>query len=128
MFCVAVDLILAVVYLVFWLRERKIRRESVQAQVLNKHFTNISAIEEFERSLMVDPNLLVGYSRAFNIQSDSVAMEKSLMVDLKFSNLSLALEGGKKTILRGVSGQIRSGRVTAIMGPSGAGSKPNRTI
>ena len=128
MFCILVDLVIALIYLTFWLRERKIRKASQRSQILNKHFTTISVLEEFERSLTVDPNLLVGYSRAFNIQSETEAMEKSLMIDLKFSNLSLALEGGKKTILRGVSGQIRSGRVTAIMGPSGAGSKPNRTI
>lgn len=37
-----------------------------------------------------------------------------------FKNLGLTLSGNK-TILEGVSGEIRAGRLTAIMGPSGAG-------
>ncbi|KAK9293492.1 hypothetical protein QLX08_011582 [Tetragonisca angustula] len=46
-------------------------------------------------------------------------------VDLAFTNLSYRVrEGGKnnvKTILKSVSGRLRSGELTAIMGPSGAG-------
>ncbi|KAJ3111510.1 hypothetical protein HDU96_005641 [Phlyctochytrium bullatum] len=41
-------------------------------------------------------------------------------MEFSFSRLGLTLPSGK-TVLEGVSGQIRSGRMTAIMGPSGAG-------
>ncbi|KAJ3032614.1 hypothetical protein HDU99_010912, partial [Rhizoclosmatium hyalinum] len=43
---------------------------------------------------------------------------ESLRMDFKFEGLSLKLATGKQ-ILKGVSGEIKSGRMTAIMGPSG---------
>ncbi|XP_050307986.1 ATP-binding cassette sub-family G member 4 isoform X2 [Anthonomus grandis grandis] len=44
-------------------------------------------------------------------------------VDLSFSDLSFTVKQGtqEKTILKNVSGKLRSGELTAIMGPSGAG-------
>lgn len=46
-------------------------------------------------------------------------------VDLAFSNLTYRVQEGRKsnvkTILKSVSGSLRSGELTAIMGPSGAG-------
>jgi ABC-type transport system involved in cytochrome bd biosynthesis fused ATPase/permease subunit len=47
---------------------------------------------------------------------------QGLRLDLTFEGLGLTLPAPvSKTILRGVRGRIRPGRVTAIMGPSGAG-------
>ena len=46
---------------------------------------------------------------------------KAYSLDIQYSNLSLTVSGGGPTVLKGVSGQIKPGRVTAIMGPSGAG-------
>ncbi|KAI9335103.1 P-loop containing nucleoside triphosphate hydrolase protein [Obelidium mucronatum] len=43
-----------------------------------------------------------------------------LQMNYEFDGLSLTLPDGK-TILQGVSGSINAGRMTAIMGPSGAG-------
>jgi hypothetical protein len=46
----------------------------------------------------------------------------SLRLDVTFSDLGLTLPMPlNKTILKGVSGRIKPGRVTAVMGPSGAG-------
>ncbi|XP_024945020.1 ATP-binding cassette sub-family G member 1 isoform X2 [Cephus cinctus] len=45
-------------------------------------------------------------------------------IDVEFSDLTYTVPTGKKSsklILRGVSGQFRSGELSAIMGPSGAG-------
>jgi ABC-type multidrug transport system fused ATPase/permease subunit len=44
-----------------------------------------------------------------------------LRLSFEFDELSLTLSNGK-TILNGISGSIRAGRMTAIMGPSGVGS------
>jgi len=44
-----------------------------------------------------------------------------LRMDFSFSGMSLQLPTGKK-VLQGVTGEIKAGRMTAIMGPSGAGS------
>ncbi|XP_028413508.1 ABC transporter G family member 28-like [Dendronephthya gigantea] len=47
---------------------------------------------------------------------------KSYTIDISFKNLGLTLKGGdQKVVLQGVTGHVRSGEVTAVMGPSGAG-------
>ncbi|KAJ3094464.1 hypothetical protein HDU97_008035 [Phlyctochytrium planicorne] len=48
------------------------------------------------------------------------AIGENLRMNFGFKDLSLTLPSGI-TVLKGVSGQIRAGRMTAIMGPSGAG-------
>ena len=49
---------------------------------------------------------------------------KGLRIDLDFEGLGLTLPAPlSRTILRGVRGRIRPGRVTAVMGPSGAGEQ-----
>ncbi|KAI8838034.1 P-loop containing nucleoside triphosphate hydrolase protein [Chytriomyces cf. hyalinus JEL632] len=45
---------------------------------------------------------------------------RELRMNFRFDNLALVLKNGK-TILQGVTGEIRSKRMTAIIGPSGAG-------
>ncbi|XP_046846445.1 ABC transporter G family member 28-like isoform X3 [Xenia sp. Carnegie-2017] len=43
-------------------------------------------------------------------------------IDISFENLGLTLKSGsRKVVLQGVTGHVRSGEVTAVMGPSGAG-------
>ncbi|GMI46325.1 hypothetical protein TrCOL_g9564 [Triparma columacea] len=44
-----------------------------------------------------------------------------LRMDIEFDNLGLILNGTKKRVLNSVTGLLRAGRITAIMGPSGAG-------
>jgi hypothetical protein len=46
---------------------------------------------------------------------------RQIEMDFKFTDMSLKI-GESKTILNGVNGEIKSSRMTAIMGPSGAGS------
>ena len=46
--------------------------------------------------------------------------DEDLRMNFKFTDLSLTLPNGK-TVLQGVTGEIRSACMTAIMGPSGAG-------
>ncbi|KAJ3308985.1 hypothetical protein HDU76_003758, partial [Blyttiomyces sp. JEL0837] len=46
--------------------------------------------------------------------------KENLRMNLEFKELKLSLGGGR-TILEGVSGEIKAGRMTAIIGPSGAG-------
>eukprot|EP01123_Difflugia_compressa_P012693 TRINITY_DN5542_c0_g1_i1.p1 TRINITY_DN5542_c0_g1~~TRINITY_DN5542_c0_g1_i1.p1 ORF type:complete len:1022 (+),score=141.02 TRINITY_DN5542_c0_g1_i1:292-3066(+) len=53
-----------------------------------------------------------------------VTLRKKLhTVDISFENLSLTIEkkNSKKVVLSGVNGVVRAGRITAVMGPSGAG-------
>ncbi|KAK7279333.1 hypothetical protein RJT34_24382 [Clitoria ternatea] len=43
------------------------------------------------------------------------------VIEIAFKDLTLTLKGKRKHILRCVSGKLMPGRVTAVMGPSGAG-------
>ncbi|MQM07563.1 hypothetical protein Taro_040408 [Colocasia esculenta] len=42
-------------------------------------------------------------------------------IEIAFKDLTLTLKGKKKSLIRCVTGKIMPGRVTAVMGPSGAG-------
>jgi ABC-type multidrug transport system ATPase subunit len=48
-------------------------------------------------------------------------MKTNYTIDFEFKELGLELKENKKKVLAGVTGQILHGRVTAVMGPSGAG-------
>lgn len=64
----------------------------------------------------------VEVARTLKRQNSSEAMRMQHRIDISFDNLGLRLKSGSKaTLLRGVSGDLRSGRICAIMGPSGAG-------
>ncbi|CAA2997206.1 ABC transporter G family member 24-like [Olea europaea subsp. europaea] len=46
---------------------------------------------------------------------------KRLLVEIAFRDLTVTLKGKNKNLLRSVTGKIRPGRITSVMGPSGAG-------
>ena len=54
-------------------------------------------------------------------KSSALSTPKKLTIDIKFENLGLRLRTTGKKVLQGVTGEIRSGRMTAVMGPSGSG-------
>lgn len=55
-------------------------------------------------------------------QPDEVLFRKKRFeIELAFNELSLVLKGSGKKILSNVTGKLSPGRITAIMGPSGAG-------
>ena len=43
------------------------------------------------------------------------------LIEISFNDLTLTLKAYNKHILRSVTGKIKPGRITAVMGPSGAG-------
>ena len=51
----------------------------------------------------------------------SVEDKGPLRMDIEFKKLGLELHGSRRKVLNGVTGSILSGRITACMGPSGAG-------
>jgi len=51
----------------------------------------------------------------------SLRDKRDTMMDLTFIRLGLVLRSNGAKVLNGVTGRCRPGRVTAIMGPSGAG-------
>ncbi|KAK8662281.1 hypothetical protein V6N13_091865 [Hibiscus sabdariffa] len=48
-------------------------------------------------------------------------MRKRPLIEISFNDLTLTLKGKEKHLLRCVTGTIKPGRITAVMGPSGAG-------
>ncbi|CAN1149097.1 ABC transporter G family member 24 [Linum perenne] len=48
-------------------------------------------------------------------------VKKRPLIEISFKDLTLTLKNQKKHLLRCVTGKIKPGRITAVMGPSGAG-------
>ncbi|KAL2525868.1 ABC transporter G family member 24 [Abeliophyllum distichum] len=46
---------------------------------------------------------------------------KRPLIEIAFRDLTVTLKGKNKILLRSITGKIRPGRITAVMGPSGAG-------
>lgn len=64
------------------------------------------------------PNL--SYSGVISLATDTKVITRPPM-EVVFKDLTLTLKGKKKHLLRCVSGKLSPGRVSAVMGPSGAG-------
>ncbi|XP_057954657.1 ABC transporter G family member 28-like isoform X2 [Malania oleifera] len=60
------------------------------------------------------------FSGVISMATD-VEIEKRPTIEVAFKDLTLTLKGKKKHLLRCVTGKIMPGRVSAVMGPSGAG-------
>ncbi|XP_002077587.3 ATP-binding cassette sub-family G member 1 isoform X1 [Drosophila simulans] len=90
-------------------------------------------MNQYSWKQFLENNNLLGTAGASQLKAQIVpAQPKTLQhlpkrpaVDLAFHNLTYRVKEGNrsnaKTILKGVSGRLRSGELTAIMGPSGAG-------
>ncbi|KAI8611099.1 P-loop containing nucleoside triphosphate hydrolase protein [Chytriomyces sp. MP71] len=82
--------------------------------------------DEKETTALVRKNTLNSNDIAKNITALTAGFHKglegneTLSMNYDFDSLSLRLPDGKE-ILQGVTGSIKAGRMTAIMGPSGAG-------
>ncbi len=48
---------------------------------------------------------------------------RRVAMHVEFFSLGLVLRASGKRLLRGVTGQVRHSRLTAVMGPSGAGAR-----
>ncbi|KND05205.1 uncharacterized protein SPPG_00865 [Spizellomyces punctatus DAOM BR117] len=93
--------------------ENMVAHQTIQLDLIKKDDPEIVPYSPRERSVIDTSCLVKGFSRALGGRTD-------LSMNFKFRNLSLVLPDGKP-ILSGVTGEIRPGRMTAIMGPSGAG-------
>ncbi|ERM94849.1 ABC transporter G family member 28 isoform X1 [Amborella trichopoda] len=69
---------------------------------------------------MQQQNKNLTFSGVISMATDSEIRTRPI-IELAFKDLTLTLKGKKKHLLRCVTGKIMPGRVTAVMGPSGAG-------
>ena len=94
----------------------------IGVQTVGTSVDNVTDADESPDAPLNTSLLLSAFNRGLGSEKEEA---RPIRVDFKFEDLGLKLgkkQGGKE-ILKGVSGEIRSGRLTAIMGPSGAGSR-----
>ncbi|KAJ3065620.1 hypothetical protein HDU98_011047, partial [Podochytrium sp. JEL0797] len=124
-----IDFVLAVVFC--WIRYHEHTLANPNTPLLSLNRPSKTAPPSptttlFDSSLPVKFDSAVGATMEENISALTQSYHKSLhgqdglQMNYEFEGLGLTLAGGKE-ILKGVSGEIRAGRMTAIMGPSGAG-------
>lgn len=53
--------------------------------------------------------------------ANDIDIRKRPMIEVAFKDLSITLKGKNKHLMRCVTGKLSPGRVSAVMGPSGAG-------
>ncbi|KAK4753774.1 hypothetical protein SAY87_001878 [Trapa incisa] len=69
---------------------------------------------------MQEQNKNLTFSGVISMASD-IDIRKRPTIEVAFKDLTLTLRGKNKRLLRSVTGKISPGRVSAVMGPSGAG-------
>lgn len=74
---------------------------------------------EKEKALQ-EKNKNLTFSGVISMATD-IDIRKRPTIEVAFKDLTLTLKGKKKHLLRCVTGKISPGRVSAVMGPSGAG-------
>ncbi|KAI3654726.1 hypothetical protein MP228_000106 [Amoeboaphelidium protococcarum] len=126
-FCVIVDVALAFLYFLLIMHRRKLLKmneissqfDEVDLKTPDAAPESAEVVEDAKDTKAdISPELIAGYSKAFGklFKDDKTGLH----LDFEFQNLGLVLPNGKQ-ILNGVSGQIKSKKLTAIMGASGAG-------
>ncbi|GMN24927.1 hypothetical protein TIFTF001_000749 [Ficus carica] len=74
---------------------------------------------EKEKALQ-EQNKNLTFSGVISMASD-IEIRKRPTIEVAFKDLTLTLKGKNKHLMRSVTGKISPGRVSAVMGPSGAG-------
>ncbi|XP_057534010.1 ABC transporter G family member 28-like [Amaranthus tricolor] len=69
---------------------------------------------------MQQENKNLTFSGIISMATDAEVRKRPLL-EVSFKDLTLTLKGKNKNLLRGITGKLMPGRVSAVMGPSGAG-------
>ncbi|KAJ9540124.1 hypothetical protein OSB04_026630 [Centaurea solstitialis] len=92
-------------------KEKQIHTHS---QIFNYAYGQI----EREKAMQENQNLTFSGVISMAVNTE---VRKSPKIEISFRDLTLTLKGKGKHLLRCVTGKIMPGRITAVMGPSGAG-------
>ncbi|CAH8386889.1 unnamed protein product [Eruca vesicaria subsp. sativa] len=95
--------------------ERK-RIKKSSSQILKDAYSQI----EKERAIELECKDLT-FSGLVNMATFSEVRKKRTLMELSFKDLTLTLKSNGKHLLRCVTGSMKPSRITAVMGPSGAG-------
>ncbi|KNA20495.1 hypothetical protein SOVF_051940 isoform D [Spinacia oleracea] len=97
------------------LKNVKANQYSTHSQIFKYAYGQI----EKEKAMQEQTNNLT-FSGMLSVSTD-IELRKRPTLEVAFQDLTLTLKGKKKHLLRCVTGKISPGRVSAVMGPSGAG-------
>jgi ABC-type transport system involved in cytochrome bd biosynthesis fused ATPase/permease subunit len=106
--CLIIDLVLAAILYAKIRMENKLKLKTIIQPVTNKVDTEEETTVEIPKG---DDLLIEAFDKGLDHQK--------LFMRYDFENLGFKVKD--TTVLQGVTGQIRPGKLTAIMGPSGAG-------
>jgi ABC-type multidrug transport system fused ATPase/permease subunit len=130
-FCLVVDVVIITIFFYLRWRERERVRQLERAfsAKASRRRSRLAHSAFNARQVGSGVPLDDGSSLAPGLKDVSVLVDafkrgmnhQDLCIGFKFEDLGCMLRSGK-VILQGVTGEIRPGRLTAIMGPSGAGS------
>ncbi|KAI3823263.1 hypothetical protein L1987_04696 [Smallanthus sonchifolius] len=96
-------------------KELKARKLHTRSEIFKYAYGQIEKEKALEQQ---DPNLT--FSGVVSMAADPYFRSRP-RIEVSFEDLTLTLKGKNRHLLRSVSGKISPGRVSAVMGPSGAG-------
>lgn len=102
--------------------DRNIKKQAPKAKDLHTRSQIFKyAYGQLEKEkAMQEVNKNLTFSGVISMATDSDVRKRPLL-EVAFKDLTLTLKGKNKHLMRAVTGKIMPGRVTAVMGPSGAG-------
>jgi ABC-type multidrug transport system ATPase subunit len=79
--------------------------------------------EEFDANFLVDQSMNSDFHMNYGtvVNDNNLHRQDQFTVDLRFEELGLVLRSNGNKVLKGVTGEIKHGQLTAVMGMSGAG-------
>lgn len=101
-------------------RSSSIQTERATPSSLNTPLVQSEDSSDIELRASIDVSTQESASTHLAMVGSDMFAERKFRINFEFKNLGLKLKNGA-AVLDGVSGSVRSGRVTAVMGPSGAG-------
>ncbi|RHN48500.1 putative xenobiotic-transporting ATPase [Medicago truncatula] len=107
----------------FQIGDKNIKKQMPKGKKLNTHSQILRyAYGQIEKEkAQQEQNKNLTFSGLISMAGEGEEVNTRPPIEVAFNNLTLTLKGKNKHILRCVSGKIMPGRVSAVMGPSGAG-------
>ncbi|KAJ6229696.1 abc transporter g family member 28 [Anaeramoeba flamelloides] len=107
-------------FILKYVEQKRKEREIYRKFGFDKRSVMASVV--FSGLTVMQPNYQVKLHSEEEGSKNPLEQERSFYLDFEFDDLGLTIKGrSKKVVLKGVTGKIFHGSVTAIMGPSGAG-------
>ncbi|MCH86242.1 putative white-brown complex protein 30-like, partial [Trifolium medium] len=107
----------------FQIGDKNIKKQMPKGKNLHTHSQILRyAYGQIEKEkAQQEQNKNMTFSGVISMAAEGGEVNTRPPIEVAFNNLTLTLKGKNKHVLRCVSGKIMPGRVSAVMGPSGAG-------